>query len=367
MNPYAANKALMHMDRLRTLKEGGQPNPVQVILVLSDLCNQNCNFCAYRQPDYQASQMFSRSDGRGGVIGNPNRMISTTKAIEILEDATHMKVRGIQFTGGGEPTVHKDCAHIIQFANALGLETSLVTNGVLLDKKMRDALMKSTWVRISFDAGTNESYMFIRGIKSADTFQNVQDNVKMLVRQRNKTPLSQLHIGMGFVVTRDNWREIPMAVKMASGLGVDSIRLSAVFTSQTDDYYVGFGTEVKKLCLEAESFSRKDFIVVNNFSERLKDLHIKSPEYDRCVYQHLLTFIGADLNVYTCCTNSYNRRGLIGSLKHQGFSDLWQSVEKRNFMGKFNAQKCPVCQFNDKNREMNALMDAIPMLHCNFP
>jgi len=367
MNPYAANKALMHTDRLRILKEGGQPNPVHVFIVLSDLCNQNCNFCAYRQSDYQASQMFGLSDDKGGIIKNPNRMIPTTKVIEILEDAVHMKVKSIQFTGGGEPTVHRDCAHIIQFTNALGLETSLVTNGVLLDKKMRDVLMRSTWVRISLDAGTKESYMFVRGIKSADSFRNVQDNISALVQQRNKTPLSQLHIGIGFVITRDNWREIPVAVKIAKDLGADSIRLTVAFTGQTDDYYAEFGTEAEKLCKEAEDLSHKDFIVVNNFNERLKDLYIKSPEYDRCVYQHFMTFIGADLNVYVCCTNSYNRRGLVGSLKYQGFSDLWQSVEKRNFMEKFNARECPVCQFNDKNRAMNTLMDAIPMLHCNFP
>ena len=69
----------------------------------------------------------------GGFTHNPNRKIKTEKALEIIDDCAAIGVKAIQFTGGGEPTVHPDHLELFLYAQELGIKTALVTNGVKLD------------------------------------------------------------------------------------------------------------------------------------------------------------------------------------------------------------------------------------------
>jgi len=368
MNPYSKNKAIYFIDRLRGIKSGEQPSPIHLYLYLSDLCNHNCSFCAYRQDGYTTTELFISHNEDGSVIKNPNRMLTLEKVISILDDAALLDVKAIQFTGGGEPTLHPNFAEIVDIAHALGIETSLVTNGSRLNERAISALMKSSWVRISLDAGTKETYKSIRQINKDNEFENVLANVKALVKERDRVK-SDLYIGISFVVTKDNWEEIPLACDLANGAGADSIRYASRFTNENDDYYKDFGDEAEALIKKEMAMRANEstsFNIINSLSERRDDLRLGSPDYDRCAYQQLATFIGADMNLYTCCCNAYNNRGLIGSIKDCRFLELWNSKKKEIFMSTFNARNCERCQFNLRNREINTMIDSLPDTHVNF-
>jgi len=367
MNPYSTNKALYYVDRLADLKCGHAIAPVHLQLILSDLCNHNCSFCAYRM-DGSYSDMFAVKDENGALVKNPNRMLSTEDAVMILKDAAKMGVKAVQITGGGEPTVHPECAAIIEAAHTFGLQTALVTNGSKLNERMREALLKSTlssWVRVSLDAAISETYKTIRGLNSNTAFEKVCMNIKELTSERNKIA-PWVYVGISFVVTKENWEEIPAATELAKRLGADSIRFASNFTPENDNYYSDFGDEAEALCEEAKKQDDFSFKAINSLSERRGDLRLGPPDYDFCAYQYLTAYIGADMNSYTCCCNAYNKRGLIGSVKEQGFLGLWESQEKKEFMASFNARDCERCQFNSRNHEINALIEVIPLEHVNF-
>ena len=55
-------------------------------------------------------------------------------------------------------------------------------------------------------------------------------------------------------------------------------------------------------------------------------------DYEVCPYLYLLTFIGADCNVYTCQDKAYNTSGLLGSIKDRPFREFWYSDENRSRM-----------------------------------
>ena len=364
MNPYSTDKALLHADRLRELKDGRQPNPVHLQLILSDLCNHDCAWCAYRMSGYTSNQLFGITDPDGTYHHNPNRMIPTGKVMEILADFAGMGGKAVQFTGGGEPTVHPDCAPIIHAANAMGLDTSIVTNGQNLNRSVRAALVNSTWVRVSIDAGTVETYAPMRRVK-ASVWKTVHENVRALVDLRNRTG-SKLYIGVSFIVSKENWREILLGAEVAKSLGVDSIRYAAVFNPEGIRYYDGFLDEARSLCKEATKGSTETFKVIDNFGVRSADLDLGNPDYDMCAYQHLTTYIGADLNLYRCCVLAYNERGLVGSLKDQRLPALWRSVHKQADFAALDPKKCERCQFNDRNRQIQKIIEQLPGEHGNF-
>lgn len=361
---YRTDKAAYHMEHLRAMQQGRQPYPIHVQIILSDLCNQDCSFCAYRMEGYSSNQLFT--DPKADVPHNPNRMLPTDKVIGLLDDCQRMGVKAIQLTGGGEPTVHPDFDRIVKEILLRGFKLALVTNGTLLDhtsgwlsdhhRATRMQLLASaSWVRVSLDAGTAETYGRIRRVPPQTLGKVLQNTTRFAAEiARQKTAC---RLGIGFVVTQDNHRELPDAIKLARGCGADNIRISAAFTTQGAAYHRAHAEAVRAVIADAQREVHYDgFTVYNNFGDRMEDLEGEHPDYSFCPIMSLQTYVGGDGNVYTCCINAYNLRGKIGSFLTQGFKALWDSQAKGRFFEQFDAKGCPACMYNPKNRFMNAVI-----------
>lgn len=362
---YSSNKIFHHRETVDALRQGGQPNPTHVQIILSDLCNENCSFCAYRLEGYISNQMFGVTDALTGVRNNnPNRMIAYGKVVEILDDCRNMGVKAIQITGGGEPTVHPQ--HHLIFSDVLdrGLDLALVTNGVILRPGVPETLARASWVRVSIDAGSPETYASMRSV-SPNYFAKAWATVRSLADARDRVKDRRMVLGVGYVVTKENYHEVATAARLARDNGADNLRISAFFQSDDEKYYVDFFEEAADLCREAAAVSTDKFTVFNRFGDRVSDLRQRNPDYQFCGYQHVTTYIGGDLSVFRCCNLAYNERGLIGSLKDQRFSDLWFSSEKEGKFANFDARGCERCQFNGINRQILYAIDPSP-LHVNF-
>lgn len=385
---YSPFKIVRHLDVIRGIRDGRPVRPTHVQLIISDLCNQSCNFCAYRSPDYSSSQLFyeikPQTNGNGGLRRdtdhpernyNPNRMIPVEKVLEILDDCQEMGVSGIQLTGGGEPTVHP---HFMNIAAVTVVEhklaLALVSNGVQIGKRLHrdprfnELFSRVAWTRISIDAGYAETYAKIRNV-GFDHFEAAWEAVRELRRASDLSNLPRKPVvGVGFVVTPDNWMEVGEAARLAKEAGAHNIRISAQFSTQDEALFLGFHLECAMLCRTADRlFTDDTFKVYNRFSEKLDDLKQKRPDYDRCGYQKVTTYVGGDLNVYRCCVTAYNPSGLVGSLKEQRFKDLWMSQVRADDMEAFNARACDRCQFNGINRFLDYALRSEEPQHREFP
>lgn len=308
---------------------------------------------------YTSNELFGRPDKNGRV--NPNRMIPFEKCVEILDDCKELGTKAIQATGGGEPTIHPQHKEVFQGILDRGMDLALVTNGVTMHEPLREILMEASWVRVSIDAGIEETYSSIREVRP-QVFHDVLKNIGDLVELKQKKNAKQLLVGIGFVVTKENWREVLLCTTIAKKLGVDNLRISAIFQSEGVSYFDGWLNEASELCREAAAETTPTFKVFNNFSNRVEDLEQAHPDYEFCGLQNIQTYIGGDLNVYRCCVTSYNPRGLIGSLQDQRFYDLWM---KKELNKGFDARGCPRCMYNDKNRTILYAIDTDAM-HKNF-
>jgi MoaA/NifB/PqqE/SkfB family radical SAM enzyme len=349
--PYSPFKIVHHADRIAALKAGEHPAPVHVQLIISDFCNQDCSFCAYRTSGYTTNQMFGE-DGNN----NPKRFIPTEKVREILDDCRDMGVKAIQLTGGGEPTAHPDFADILEMIHARGLDLSLVTNGVALKDSHIHLLERAKWVRVSIDAGTAHTYAAIRRVPESMFFK-AWGNIGRLVR------LNGPIVGVGFVVTRDNWNEVVEAAYHAKDVGAHNFRISAAFLPDNAAYHRPHHKEAAALAATAARMSTDGFRVFNLYGDRLEDLEQEAPDYDTCVYQRVTTYIGGDLNLYRCCNTSYNAAGLIGTLKDKSFAAAWREAQAR--LENFDPRACERCQFNRPNRLANYMIEKEPE-HANF-
>ncbi len=332
--------------------------PKQVQLILSDLCNQDCSFCAYRMSGYTSNQLFI-GDSEKSKYGhnNPNRFIPTKRALSLLDEMKEAGVLSIQFTGGGEPTVHPDHEAIFDKALDLGFHCALVTNGInMSDSMVNDILPRFDWVRISIDSGKAASYAKIRNTPIANwklvwlTVGRLADEIKNF-----KTPCV---LGVGFVVTPQSYKEIPEFTAMAKAYGAHNARFTAMFSNKDEKPFLKSYDMIRVLLNNAKAEGTDTFKVHDNFGSRFTDLEQKAPDYKTCSYQYYTSYIGGDLNLYRCCVLAYNKRGLLrnGNLKDQKFGDYWKSPDRVDYMRWFDARGCQRCQFNTKNRELLYVM-----------
>lgn len=350
MEEYSPYKIVHQTQHLTQLKCDIQTVPLQVQIVPSNRCNNRCQFCAYRMKGYPSNEIFEEKD-----------FLSYEKIFECLRDFIEMGVKAVHVTGGGEPLVHPKIYEIFSDILGGGLDLALVTNGLNLNERICELLSEGCWVRVSMDSADESVYSFIRNVPR-EYFDKVIKNIKLLVKSKKKNI-----IGIGFVVERENYKEIYNAAKLFKELGVDNFRISAAFTTMGYDYFNGFIEPARELARKAQALSDGSYTVFNLFNDRVRDVFEGVQDYDYCPIKELLAYIGADYNVYTCCTLAYNRKGLIGSIRNQSFRELWESSEKRRMFNEHNPLvDCQFpCMYRNKNEFINYCIKEDPK-HINF-
>lgn len=349
---YSPYKIMHRFDLIEKLKNKEDFYPQQVHFVPTNTCNHNCSFCAYRMEGYSSNETFEKQD-----------TIPFDRCIEILNDLKAGGTKAIQFTGGGEPTVHPKIKEILKHTLDLGFELALVTNGMNLNDETIDILSKASWVRISLDSACKETYSKIKKV-SLDKFDKTISNIRKFALTKSEGTT----FGIGFVVTRENYKEIYAAAKICKDLGVDNFRISASFTTHGIKYFDGILDEAKRLAKAAfDDFNDDNFTVFNLFNDRISDLFDGTQDYDFCPMKNLVVYVGADLNVYTCCVQAYNKNGFIGSLKDKSFSEFWESDKRKLFYKTHNPRiRCKLpCMFENKNHFINYALKP-DAKHVNF-
>jgi MoaA/NifB/PqqE/SkfB family radical SAM enzyme len=351
---YSENKLIWWAYR-----DGGLPSaPKQVQLILSDLCNQSCSFCAYRMDGYTSNELFmAGSEAAAYGHNNPKRWIPTERALGLLTEFSELGVLAVQFTGGGEPTVHPDHDKLFRRALDLGLRCSLVSNGLKWSQHLTKTILpRFDWVRVSIDASLPSTYAETRRTP-VSAWTQVWKNVLMLTDSVAEVK-SQTQVGLGFVVTPSSFEEIPRFAHIASKSGVANIRYTAMFSPEDEKPFAASYDRIRGLIQESRKFERPGFAIYDNFGSRFDDLHQHAPDYKTCSYQHYTAYVGGDLHAYRCCVLAYNQRGRVagGDLRERSFAEFWRSQERKDDMAALDARGCERCQFNEKNRALLYVM-----------
>ncbi len=376
---YATQKVLYHRGSMDALLAGKQPYPKHIELVISDWCSHDCLFCSYRMSGHPSNTLFQMEEGTDRKARNPKRMIPVEKCLEILDDCAEMGVKAIQFTGGGEPTIHPDFCQIVAYAMGKGLETALITNGnMMLENNQRALAKRMTWLRISIDAAHQEHYMEERGV-GRGAWDRMVEGATLLCREATEENPS-LVIGSGFVVTPRNYDQIYEAARLYKNIGFHNMRIGLMFNPEEERPFVEIWPEIRRQASEAvRDFSCPEFRVIDRTQERFDEfagLGDGVINYQICGFQNFTNFIGGDQNLYRCCMWAFHPHGLIGSIKNQRLKMLYDSIEKHQDFARFDPHSCGKCQFNQTNKAINAaiadpdILDRIdpskPPMHHNF-
>ena len=320
--------------------------PLYWEVTTSAACPHRCTFCSTDAIGYPAILMDEK------ILG------------ERIAEAKSLGVKSVMFGGTGEPLVHKRITDICKACLDTGMDYAFTTNGVLLLQKNslpRIGLLGATWIKISLNAGTRDSYAQIHRTDAKD-WDRVWAGIKTLVKVRNTTG-SKTTIGVQCVVLPENVYDMKHLAQLCIDAGVDYLVLKpySQATFMLSHKYENVDYSAMRSYLQSVTeFSTKDFKVIyrgNAINEEIGKKHA----YDKCrATPNFWTYSMADGRVFTCSAHLLDDRFCIGNLNESTFQEIWEGDRRREnweMMQEFDIKKCRLnCRMNGPNKYLHQLI-----------
>jgi len=165
-----------------------------VILYVTESCNLKCITCSYRN-------------------ALPGEL--TLDEIKNLSAQLHtLGLRHIVYSGG-EPLLRRDFPAICDVFAKLNVKQSLLTNGLLLEKRINEIHKYFHEIIVSIDGADAETHNSIRGVNSFDQILKGVNSALALSPKAN--------VSIRTVVQKSNYRQLPDIVKLAKSIAVSRI------------------------------------------------------------------------------------------------------------------------------------------------
>lgn len=339
-------KLLWHAEKIIDWKQGKNIFPVLVEMDLTNKCQLNCNFCTFKYIDDTSS-------------------IKHSVALSAITDMFNCGVKAINFTGGGEPTLHPKFIDILSHARSYGLDIGLYTNGYTLSEKALEAIVRNcTWARFSIDAGTKQTFKKTKGV---DGFEKTLENLKRLHHAKYYYG-SPMTLGVGFVITPQNYKEIYTFASLFSGMELlDYIQYKPMIDNCFENNHIEarwWKKEVEPLLEKTMKDFPKAVINLYKFNDLKSNIE---RDYDVCYGHAFCPCIGATGDIWVC-THLRNIEGFsFGNLHNQSFETIWLSQNRKDVIEKINLSKCQkYCKNNEINKVLYRLKNPDKNGHYNF-
>jgi len=178
---------------LNTLSSHSHTLPI-VILYVTEGCNLQCITCSYREP-------------------TPNEL----SLKEITELAGRLKEYGLRHIvfSGGEPLLRQDLPQICNIFGDLGIKQTLLTNGLLLEKRLPEVQKYLSEIIVSIDGPDEKTHNAIRGVKS---FEQIVKGVRRAIDSSDRQSVS-----VRTVLQKRNFSKLTEMVDFAKSLRVNRI------------------------------------------------------------------------------------------------------------------------------------------------
>lgn len=250
------------------------------------------------------------------------------------------------------------------------IKQGMFSNGSMLERfNLFETITKNLeWIRISIDAGKKDTYDDFRKTNKTNNFDTVIKNIKELVKIKKKTK-SNITIGVGFVVTEENYNEIKDFSKIFVNVDVDYcqfkpeiIQIERTGERDKDKEQISCDFWLKKVMTLLDNAKS---ILGNKFecnSYKIEDLIVDVKNYGRnykmCIGSQFQPCIGADGNVYVCTNHRGHKQYSYGNLNDKSFRDIWSDINKRReIMNRIdNVEKFSKCTHLCKPHESNKIL-----------
>ena len=308
-------KLLAHPERLAALKAGTPFAPVNVEIDLSNRCSLGCEWCHFAYTHTRGPLKGKREKPVGAIPGGD--LMDAYLALRIIDELAAADVQSITWTGGGEPTLHPDFDKIIAYAGKR-LQQGIYTHGGHIDGWRAELLKRNMeFVYVSLDAANRDDYLRDKGV---DRFHIVCANIARLA----KAP-GDATIGVGYLITKDNWHRADVAAGLARAYGADYIQFRpTIHYDQAHPDSLDEDVEWLGEALEFLENVAANYPNVELDADRFRMYQTWIGHgYPICLWSMLQTVITPSGQVWTCVNKREHPAALLGDLTTEPFAELW--------------------------------------------
>lgn len=317
---YFGNKIISFYKDAQILHNGGIVIPRFVSQWLTTVCDLKCKYCYFSEENTQNTEL-----------------VDTNSMYKFIDELVIQGVESLEFSGGGEPTLHKDCFNIAEYAYNSGLKVGLLTNGHSFDLDKLDCF---TYVRVGLDSIDSKGYTDLKGGPEG-RFDKTIGLIEDLISKRKQT-----NIGVKFMINGLNYDKLNRMVDLAKGLKVDYCHFKGTHNDKfglTNNYSTKFIDELDTTLNILKE--RNPGFVFGSFQ--------KLQATTKCFMSPIHTVITAKGDLLVCCY-AYQDEYVIGNVFKDGFEQVWFSNRHKEIMDKLNIDFCNKvdCRWHKYNQEM---------------
>jgi len=297
--------------------------PITATFTITKRCNSRCSYCF----DW----------------GNPNPPPDPAKdkLEEALSSVKKLGATLVVFTGG-EPLLRPDLSDLIRSAKSRGLQTLLVTNGILLTNEKARELAEAgldTFL-LSLDTLNPEHYRQNRGVD----FKVAEEALESLAWVKTQYPGTSA--GINCVITRTNLDDvIPLVEKMAArGLYVCFDPYHEIVDHNVRGGPLTFDREemekLRRLINWLIDYQQKRGTVASHpdYLKFIPDYFAGKSHTLRCMAGFLNVNLSVRLEVKPCWLLPP-----VGNLYEKSLEEIWYSKEMRQARKRIKKRHCPHC------------------------
>lgn len=355
---YHPRRVVQVLDGLTNWEAAQKVYPIYLEISPVGACNHRCAFCAVDYIGYKSAMLDA------GMLG------------ERLAEMGRLGVKSIMYAGEGEPLLHKKIDRIVRDTKAAGIDVAFTTNGVVMNDAFLETLPLISWIKVSFNAGSAETYAKVHQTKAAD-FDRVVGNLQRAVSRRWETGAA-VTLGAQALLLPENAHEMEQLAKLCrDDIGLDYLvikpysqhRFSETRVYQDINYspWLDLAEKLAPLCTDRFQVVFRE----NTVKKTLDALHGVGERTPKCLATPFLWgYVMADGSLYTCSAWLLDDRFRLGNLNEENFQSLWEGEKRRRnyeFVRKeLDIRECRLnCRMDEINRYLHRLAEA-PIHHVNF-
>jgi MoaA/NifB/PqqE/SkfB family radical SAM enzyme len=316
-------------------------DPVCLYLEVSNECNLACKTCPITYGKVEEAASLSLEQVKYLVSQFPG-------------------VERVVLHGVGEPLLNRELPKIILWLKEKGVYVLFNSNGTLINKRWREALVDSGLdeIRLSLDAATPESFARVRGKPLFDVIiRNIKGLTDLKDERCSPTPL----VSLWLTGLRETVSELPNFIRLARSLGIERVYLQRlVYWEENCDsqmarpeqsLFRSLRGEEEALVRSAENLARSLGISFEASGATTPSASLLGNAQDRpwsaCMRPWTLMYLSARGSAFPCCIAPFSTADLsllsLGNAFMQDLTGIWNGEHYQDFRRRLLSANPPEC------------------------
>lgn len=318
-------KLAANPDWVREYLLGKSVYPIHIEVDPTNKCPLDCSHCVWH--DYRSTD------------GPANTSLSRITLLNIVEQASELSIRGITWTGGGEPLRNPYTVEAIQLATAHGIKNGMFTTAVPLGPKVADSIINDlSWMRFHLDGATPVSYAQAHHVPP-EVFYRVTKNIRYMTQKKRELGVKVL-MSIGAIALPSLLGELAGLAYLARDLGLDFFHYKHDTTQMHDINYLEWWNQVVLPIMDRLSQELESDLFKLQYSKGIN--YMAKDQTPICHIHNADTAITATGDVAFCKSTRDHADKYLGNVNIQTLREIFDGDTHQRLRASVTPQNCGI-------------------------